>query len=210
MWFGGAHQRLFVKDGTMISSNVFRGDSGRQTVGVLINAMRKIGSANSALEDIQNGIPLIDIKVDERISLNYQLEYAPIKLLNCEIKELDFAGIEFKEFVELRSCQIHDFNLSFSSFKKGLVIENCTFNGFIDFQSGGHNEEKITINSNQFLGFISFFDRWFKSDLVVQYNHFHKGTNLLGNCGEPYEVQFEVTPVINDNNGDLDVDGEGI
>jgi hypothetical protein len=40
-------------------------------------------------------------------------------------------------------------------------------------------------------------------------NEFAGGANLLGNKDEPFGVQFDVEPRIENNRGRIDLDGEG-
>jgi len=56
---------------------------------------------------------------------------------------------------------------------------------------------------------VNFFDCWFKSGVIVSNNDFKKGTNLLGNKDEVYRVQFDIEPVVENNTGSINLDGEG-
>jgi hypothetical protein len=94
-------------------------------------------------------------------------------------------------------------------FFAGLRVAGCTFESPVDFQCGGHNEgeHEVVLYATAFRGFVNFFDCWFRGPVVVRDCRFEGGTNLLGNRGQPYEVHFDVPPVIEDDEGNLGLDG---
>jgi hypothetical protein len=113
----------------------------------------------------------------------------PVRLINCHFKKCQFVG---------------------TYFLGGLTIDNCTFDKYLDFQSGGHNKigNPIIITNNNFKDFVNFFDCWYENEVTICNNNFQRGTNLLG---KPFNipVTFEIDPIIKDNLGQLDYNNEG-
>lgn len=172
-------------------------------------------SAERAIELILDHKSLIDYyicgdldlyNIRDKLSSNYTLT-----IENCIIKSLNCSGLNFQNQVKL----IHSFfdNCSFHSayFISGLLINGCTFDNYLDFEAGGHNKEgtNFTLINSNFKSFVNFFDCWFQSEVIINNNNFQMGTNLLGFKGLPYEVTFEVDPIIEDNIGILNHDHEG-
>ena len=93
---------------------------------------------------------------------------------------------------------------------KEVVIENCTFDTYLDFQAGGHNKLgcQVKITNNDFKDFVNFFDCCYENEVTICNNRFDKGTNLFGKPNN-IPVTFDVEPTIKDNAGRLDFDNEG-
>lgn len=129
---------------------------------------------------------------------------------NCIIEFFSASVTQFDKPVNLINCHFKKCEFSFTYFLGGLRIDNCTFDGYLDFQAGGHNKTGnfVIITNNDFNYFVNFFDCWYENELRVSGNKFHKGTNLLG---KPHNipVTFGIEAIIKDNIGQLDLDNEG-
>jgi len=66
---------------------------------------------------------------------------------------------------------------------------------------------EIRFVDNIFSNFVNFFDCYFIGPFIMKNNIFKKGTNLLGNKGEQYEVTFETEPKIENIKGNLELNG---
>ena len=129
---------------------------------------------------------------------------------NCVLKYFAAVSVQFDKPVKLINCHFKECELFSSYFFGGLTIENCTFDSYLDFQSGGHNKTGCPVNiiDNEFKDFVNFFDCWYENDVRICNNKFNKGTNLLGNPNN-LGATFEKEPIIQDNTGRLDFDHEG-
>lgn len=129
---------------------------------------------------------------------------------NCVIEYFSGSVTPFEKPVRLINCHFKKCQFVFAYFLGGLTIDNCVFDDYLDFQAGGHNKvgKLVIITNNQFSGFVNFFDCWYESEVIVRDNNFLSGTNLLG---RPFNipVTFDVAPVIENNQGQLDLDTEG-
>ena len=160
---------------------------------------------------INDGLSLIDYYIDGQIDAFYNNEWNnELKIENCIVKSFNGPGSQFKKLVKFVNCHFDECNFIGTFFLGGLLIENCTFSSYLDFQSGGHNKplSSIIIKDNTFNDFVNFFDCWYESDVIVQNNCFNKGTNLLGKPNG-ISVSFDVVPLIENNTGKLDYDNEG-
>jgi hypothetical protein len=134
----------------------------------------------------------------------------PICFAGCNLRRIEAVCVRFHEPVVLEGNVIEAEGTFFASyFLAGLRVASCQFGSVVDVQGGGHNEGKreILLLNTTFKGFVNFFDCWFEGPVVVRGCRFEAGTNLLGNRGKPFAVQFDVPPVIEDNFGELSVDG---
>jgi len=102
-------------------------------------------------------------------------------------------------------------DFSFSYFLGGLEIINCCFKNYLDFQSGGHNKthNPVRLENSVFLDFVNFFDCSYDGPFILNGNDFQKGTNILGNKNMPYEVTFKLAPLLKNNKGIINLNGEG-
>ena len=75
--------------------------------------------------------------------------------------------------------------------------------------SGGHNMDgtEFRLEHCEFGAFADFYDEWFMGPVRIKGCAFRGGTNLLGMKGQPYQVTFDVEPIIESNTGRLDLDG---
>ena len=161
------------------------------------------------ISNLENIEVIKNSHIEGKLKLNEEKHFKKISFINCKIDFLQMVCIEFKGKIELINCEIKDCNLSYSYFKEGLVIKNCTFDSYLDFQAGGHNNKPIHIIGNTFKEFVSFFDCWFFDEVVLQNNTFIKGTNILGNIKEAVSSQFDNGLIESNNIGRINVDGQG-
>jgi hypothetical protein len=130
---------------------------------------------------------------------------------NCFVENLVSPSIEFTYGLRLTESHFAKCSFNYAYFIGGLTIDNCVFDTYLDFEAGGHNQKNhaFKIIQSSFCGFVNFFDCWFQSGVEVVNNEFKKGTNLMGNRDEPFRVQYDVPPLIENNRGQIDLDGDG-
>ena len=162
-----------------------------------------------ALELLQKGKPLVGLTISGQINLETnKIWNKEVIIENCEIEYFSGSVTRFNKVVKLSNTKFKKSQFVFTYFQGGLQIENCVFEEYLDFQSGGHYQQNtISICNNYFHDFVNFFDCWFESLVLIKNNQFLKGTNLLG---KPHDipVTFEVTPIIENNLGVLDLNIE--
>jgi len=168
-------------------------------------------SIERASDLINDGKSLKGFYVDGELKIQtFETWDKEVVLEDCIIEAFSGSMIQFDNPVRLINCHFKNCQFVSSYFLRGLTIENCTFDGYLDFQTGGHNKtgNVIKITNNEFNDFVNFFDCWYESDVIISDNNFHKGTNLLG---KPFNipVTFDVVPIIKNNIGKLDFDNEG-
>jgi hypothetical protein len=176
-----------------------------------ITPLRKT-TPDEATTLILQGKPIRDSHIIGEFRIDYKKERQEgLHIENCIIDNLVSPAVEFHGPVNLINSRFCKSLLVGAYFLSGLTIDKCIFETYTDFDAGGHNEipNAFRIVNSQFLDFVNFFDCWFKNDVIIMDNEFAKGTNLLGNKGEPFRVQFDVEPRIENNKGRIDLDGEG-
>ena len=166
---------------------------------------------NQALDIIREGNVLRDYYISEKFDLSQEgtIKY-PIVINNCFFENFNCVSVEVDSEFQLKNSFLRRATFSYTYFKKGSLIKDCIFSNYLDFQSGGHNHSHFVIEGTTFNDFVNFFDCWFMSEVIIRNNTFNKGSNLFGNKGEQYEVKFDVNPIISNNLGILELDGEGI
>jgi hypothetical protein len=169
---------------------------------------------DAVLDLLRRGEPVRNATFADPLDLRLLCEgddlRVPVRLTGCRLRRLDAACVQFHEPVVLEGCTVESPACFFATyFLAGLRVQGCTFSSALDFQCGGHNQggSAILLADCTFRGFVNFFDCWFEGPVVVRRCHFQGGTNLLGNKGQPYEVRFDVPPVIEGNEGELGRDG---
>lgn len=170
-------------------------------------------SALEAMELVIQHQPLIDFHITGTVDLRKITDEFKRELLieNCKLDKLDAPAICFSKKVLLIDSHFNDCVFNYAYFNGGLTIDNCIFENYLDFEAGGHNQNGniFLITNSQFKSFVNFFDCWFQSDVSIIKNEFLMGTNLLGNLNESWRTQFDVEPVILDNTGRLNLNGDG-
>ncbi len=129
---------------------------------------------------------------------------------NCYITDIDARDCGFEKLFTLSKCLIVSASFEPSYFLGGATFDGCEFINDIGFLTmGGSSPGKpLIVRDCVFHGFVNMFDAWFEGPVEISRCSFPKGTNLLGNKGKPYQVRFEVTPILKDNAGKMDVDNE--
>ncbi|MGY3055759.1 hypothetical protein ACVWYG_003985 [Pedobacter sp. UYEF25] len=115
--------------------------------------------------------------------------------------------VYFEKKVTLRNCHFKNAVFNFSYFQKGLIIEDCIFDKYLDFEAGGHNEIgfPIIIKNNEFRNFVNFCDCWFTGEVIIVDNKFLKGTNIQS---KDQYLTFDVLPIVENNVGLLNIESE--
>jgi hypothetical protein len=174
-------------------------------------------SKDEVLERLRRGKVVRNAVIAESLDLRvlcqkgYKIQL-PIRFVGCHLRGLEASRLGFHERIFLKGCTIQSAENAFDSswFVAGLGVEKCTFESAVSFQCGGHNQQgtEVVLVDNTFKGFVNFFDCWFEGPVEVRGCRFKGGTNLLGNQGKPFQVTFDVPPILEDNLGDLNVDRE--
>jgi hypothetical protein len=168
-------------------------------------------TADRAMDLIMSGESLIDVFVTGELKLEGIDNFDKSLIASNSIFEyLNALSSQFTQLIKLSNCELRKCDFTFSYFLGGLEIDNCVFENYLDFQAGGHNKDgkAVSINNCTFKGFVNFFDCWYESEFIISENDFQKGTNILGKPnGIP--VTFDVSPIIENNKGQLDLDNEG-
>lgn len=170
-------------------------------------------SAATAIDMIRQGNPILDSHIVGNLDI-YKIDKeltAALVLANCTIDNLVAPSVDFQYPVRLNNCRLFKCSFNYAYFQRGLTIDSCVFESYLDFEAGGHNQPGylFQIVNSQFRSFVNFFDCWFTGEVAIENNDFGGGTNLLGNKLAVYSVQFDSKPRIENNRGTLDLDGEG-
>lgn len=160
---------------------------------------------------LKDGQPLIDVYIDGKLTIetteNWNKE---VVFENCIVDYFSGSVTHFEKPVKLINCHFKKCQFISTYFLGGLLIDHCTFDDYLDFQTGGHNKtgSSIIMTNNDFKGFVNFFDCWYENEVIIRNNTFHQGTNLIG---KPHNipVTFDKEPIIKDNFGQLNLDNEG-
>ncbi|HVI48130.1 MAG TPA: hypothetical protein VM802_24900 [Chitinophaga sp.] len=132
-----------------------------------------------------------------------------VHLVNCLINTIDLIGVfELNVYLIIEDCIINNLKIHSCWFVNGLLLKNNIIRNYVDYQMGGHNVNPIVIEGNVFTGFLNFFDCQFENCIELKNNVFEKGTNLLGNKGEGFENSFANGWVVENNVGNIDIDGD--
>ena len=170
-------------------------------------------TAEKALILLNANEPIKDVFVSGKLSLTGLDDFdKAIVIDNCILEYLEGNSTQFTNNVKLTNSEFKLCDFTFTYFLGGMEIENCVFESYLDFQAGGHNKNNqvFSIRNSIFKGFVNFFDCWYESRVVVENNDFKRGTNLLGKHKETgIETRFDVTPLIEKNNGVLNIEDEG-
>ena len=152
-----------------------------------------------------------DVSISGIINFSTDTFDHSIDIQNCSINCLQAAMTKFNKPVKFFNCKFHLCDFSFSYFLGGLEIINCCFKNYLDFQSGGHNKthNPVRLENSVFLDFVNFFDCSYDGPFILNGNDFQKGTNILGNKNMPYEVTFKLAPLLKNNKGIINLNGEG-
>lgn len=168
-------------------------------------------TAEEALSLITGGEPIYNRVISGTLSFEESEFDFPVVLENCEVESLKAGSVQFNKVVKFTKCHFKKCDFPFCYFSGGLEIISCLIDTYIDFQCGGHNKPTTTfrITDTVFQGFVNFFDCIYEGAVIITNNRFEKGTNLLGNQNQPYVASFDDVVTIEENEGELSIDGEG-
>jgi hypothetical protein len=170
-------------------------------------------TAARALDLINSNEPIKDVFISGKLSLSGLDNFnKSIILENCIVEYIEGISSQFLKKLEFRNSNFKLCDFTFTYFLGGLDLDCCVFENYLDFQAGGHNKSNslFSITNCTFKGFVNFFDCWYESQVVIQSNHFIKGTNLLGKDRETgIKTRFDILPTVENNVGKLDVGDEG-
>ncbi|WP_156109238.1 hypothetical protein [Hymenobacter sp. APR13] len=167
--------------------------------------------AAAALEWLQAGRPVRGYHIVGTLALcEYQYIDYPVEIANCWVDELSGPAMSYRQPVRLLNSRFGRCEFLFAYFLQGLTMADCTFDHYLDFHAGGHNKPgfQVLLQNNIFNGFVNFFDCWYEAEVQVEGNDFRQGSNLLGSP-QGYPVEFDVSPIIQNNTGDLTRNDEG-
>ena len=173
--------------------------------------MREL-TAKDVLERISKGFPIENSIVKEKVDTSVLGRCVEARVV---IKDSIFSNFyspatQFLESVFISHTTFLRCTFNYAYFKKGITVAECIFESYLDFEAGIHNEDgQFILNGNEFKRFVNFFDCCFKGEIHVTKNKFEFGTNLLGNKGMYYEPSFKFPPIVENNKGPVDLDGEG-
>lgn len=170
-------------------------------------------TADEAFEAITSGEALSNMFITGKLEFNkfYQDSFKYDLIAdNCIIEHLQATCAQFAKTVKLTNSEIIKCEFNMTYFLGGLTIDNCIFENYLSFESGGHNENGnvVSITNSTFRKFVNFFDCLYFSKVVITNNNFLEGTNILG---KPVNlpVRFEAEQKIENNKGQLDSNDEG-
>lgn len=132
-----------------------------------------------------------------------------IRITDCVIDVLSGLNVSFLSLLSVTRCQLTTLNFHMAYLLGGAVFRDCLVTGAASFEMGGHNEPgcPFHLQGCTFGGFVSFWDCWFPADVIIEDCDFQSGSNLLGNEGEPYRVQFDGPLVLRNVRGELHLPG---
>jgi len=91
------------------------------------------------------------------------------------VEKLNSPSLEFHHLLTLIDSDFRTCEFAFAYFEKGLIIEGCVFESYLDFQAGGHNKNHaFTIKNSTFSEFVNFFDCWFQNTVEITGNEFKR------------------------------------
>ena len=169
-------------------------------------------TSEEAIILIKMGQPINDCTILGELKLiESEIQNYKIEIRNCVVDNLEAQVVQFLQPVKLINCHFKKCDFAIAYFSGGLEMNSCIFEARLNFHEGGHNlnEATISITNCLFKDFVNFLDCVYDGPVIIINNEFVKGTNLLGNQNEVYKVSFEGSVGIENNTGDLKVDGEG-
>jgi hypothetical protein len=168
-------------------------------------------TSERAIDLLKDGQALTNCYVDGQIKIETNETWSgEVVFENCIIEYFSGSATQFERPVRFINTHFKKCQFVFTYFPGGLIIENCAFDSYLDFQAGGHNRNgnEVKITNNDFGDFVNFFDCWYQDKVNISDNKFRKGTNLLGRPNN-IPVTFDIEPTISNNVGTLDLDHEG-
>ncbi len=133
-----------------------------------------------------------------------------IAFTNCRIAKLETIDCGFIAHFTMDRCIVENASFEPTYFLGGATFSTCEFMNDVGFMSMGDTgqNQPFLLSNCIFHGFVNMFDAFFRGPIEISSCTFLKGTNLLGNKGQPYHVNFGVPPIIKGNTGKLDIDDD--
>ncbi len=175
---------------------------------IIMHTHREKITGDKATELIKNGTPLVGKEVEGKIDLvNIDNWEKVIVIDNCIIDNFEGTITRFQKPICFQKSHFKDCKFLFSYFLEGLLIKDCTFDSYLDFQAGGHNKtgHPIIIENNTFLSFVSFWDCCYNGEVLICNNNFIKGTNI---DSKKQMITFDIPPTISNNAGEINIEAE--
>jgi len=165
-------------------------------------------SSERATDLLTEGKPLSDLFIEGEVKIEISDVWdKDVVIENCIIENFFGSVTQFKKPVKFQNSKFLNCQFVFTYFLGGLIIENCTFENYLDFQAGGHNQlgSSVIIKNNEFQDFVNFFDCWYEGPVIITDNNFQKGTNLMS---KEQLLTFDVPPQVSNNQGSLNIESE--
>lgn len=165
--------------------------------------------ASEAAALLRDNRKLRHARVTKPIKFIDEVEHE-IHCTDCHFEMFDAGFARFKGHVRFKRCTFQNCSFYSAYFSKGLHVSACEFDTGVQFASGGHNAKdcNFEIRDSVFHGFVDFEDCWFNGPVIIDSVDFRDGTNLLGNVNTHLQVTFDFAPIIENTQGQLDIDAD--
>ncbi|MCW7467839.1 hypothetical protein ND860_18430 [Leptospira levettii] len=160
----------------------------------------------------EKGIPIISKTITEDINLHKLSKIANktnlhISFENCFIQNIDISFHTFENRIKFKNCIIKDFMAMSIFYPQGFEMINCIILENFDLTCGGHNKlNSFVLENCVFNGKVDFIDCWFMGKVIIRKNIFTNGTNILGNSKFGTKVQFEDEYILENNLGAINLE----
>lgn len=163
--------------------------------------------ASDALALLRDSRKLRHATVKQPITFIDEVDHE-IHCTDCHFDSFRALFAEFKHHVRFKRCTFQHCNFYSAYFLQGLYVSACEFNTTVEFAAGGQNAKdcNFEIRDSVFHDFVDFGDCWFEGPVIIDNVGFRDGTNLLGNASTPIQVTFDYAPIIENTQGQLDID----
>lgn len=165
----------------------------------MLSRSQPIISGAAATAVLRHGVAVRNLStkgsIAPAVNKNWGVE---IWLDKSAIEHFNGSATQLIKPVRCTGCHFKGCTFVFAYFLQGLIIENCTFANYLDFQAGGHNSpgHPVPIIKSSFAGFVIFFDCWYKGDVFICDNSFSKGATI---ASKQQLITFEMPPLISGN-----------
>lgn len=125
---------------------------------------------------------------------------------NCSIKSFNATVQVLGRLISFKDCKIGGIYCHAAYFFGGLVMENCVVNEPSTFDCGVHNQNpnEFVIDNCIFNGHLDFFDVYFEGPVRIINNNFRQGTSIALYLAVPYGIKEGLSFTLEANIGQLD------